>query len=372
MRALPHIIRKEFRQISRNKVMLPLLFLMPILQLMVLSYAADFEVKNVNLVVVDLDKSSTSQRLITKFTASDYFTLVGSFESTALAMQEIEKENADLILCIPKDMAQDLDKLMPVNVQLLLNAVNNQKAAIASNYSLQIIHAWNTDRFKDMTLPPGVLPLTVDIRDSYWYNSQLNYKTFMVPGILAILVTMLTAFLSSINIIREREMGTIEQLNVSPITKFEFILGKIIPFWIIGMLVMSFGLVVAYLLFGITVSGSLFTLYAFLAVYLVAILGIGILISTVTETQQQAMFITWFCIVIFLLLSGLFTPVDSIPEWAKILNLFNPIKYFVEVMRMIMLKGSSFMDIRHHFLVMVGFAIVYNVMAIRSYSKTSG
>lgn len=372
MSALPHIIRKEFRQISRNKVMIPLLFLMPIVQLFVLSYAADFEVKNVNMAIVDLDKSITSQRLINKFTSSGYFSLVGSFSSSKEAMLELEKENTDMILCIPKDLDADLNNLQPVKVQLLLNAVNNQKAGIASNYSMQVINSFNADRFKNVSLPAGAAPLSVDIRDSFWYNSDLNYKVFMVPGILAILVTMLTAFLSSINIIREREMGTIEQLNVTPITKFEFILGKIIPFWIIGMFVMSFGLVISYLLFGITTAGSLLTLYAFLAIYLIAILGIGILISTITETQQQAMFVTWFFLVIFLLLSGLFTPVDSIPEWAKIFNLFNPIKYFVEVMRMVMLKASTFSDIQHHFMVMCGFAVAYNLLAVRSYRKTSG
>jgi len=372
MSALPHIIRKEFRQISRNKVMIPLLFFMPIVQLMVLSFAADFEVKNVNLALVDLDKSMVSQRLVEKFTASGYFTLTGSYGTTGQAMQEIEKENADLILCIPRDMEKDLGSMQPVQVQLLLNAVNNQKAGIAGNYAQQVIAAFNRERLRATSLPAGATPLSVDIRDAYWYNPELDYKTFMVPGILAILVTMLTAFLSSINIIREREMGTIEQLNVTPITKLEFIIGKIVPFWIIGMVVMAFGLLVANLMFGIGVAGSLFTLFAFVAIYIIAILGIGILISTVTETQQQAMFITWFFMVIFLLLSGLFTPVDSIPAWAKALNLFNPIRYFVQVMRMVMLKGSGLADIRTQFLVMTGFAIAYNLLAVRSYRKTSG
>ncbi len=372
MRALPHIIRKEFRQIGRNKVMLPLLFIVPIVQLILLGSAADFEVKNVNIAIVDLDKTITSQQLVSKFTSSKYFTQVGRFTNVKEAMLELEKENTDMILCIPKNLDADLNTLQPVKVQVLLNAVNNQKAGIASNYSVQVINSFNMDRFRNVSLPPGMAPLTVDIREAYWYNSLLNYKTFMVPGILAILVTILTAFLTSINIIREREMGTIEQLNVTPITKFEFILGKIIPFWIIGMLVMTFGLVVSYFLFNITVAGSLLTLYAFLAIYLITILGLGILISTVTETQQQAMFITWFFLVIFLLLSGLFTPVDSIPKWAEFINYFNPIKYFVEVMRMIMLKSSTFADIRSHFFIMSGFAVLYNVLAMRSYSKTSG
>ncbi|MEZ4720478.1 MAG: ABC transporter permease [Flavobacteriales bacterium] len=372
MSSLPHIIRKEFTQISRNKVMIPLLFVMPIIQLIVLSYAADFEVKNLNLAVVDFDQSQSSRQLIQKFTASGYFTLVGNYTTTEGAMNAIERDQADLVLTFPLHMERHLLNRQGVEVQLLLNAVNNQKAGIASNYGQQVINAFNSELLSGISLPEGMKPITTDIRESYWYNAELDYKTFMVPGILAILVTMLTAFLSSINIIREREMGTIEQLNVTPITKSEFILGKIIPFWVIGMVVMSFGLVIARLLFGIGVAGSFVSLYAFVAIYLVAVLGLGILISTVTETQQQAMFITWFFMVIFLLLSGLFTPVDSIPQWAKALNLINPIKYFVEVMRSIMLKGSSFADIRTHFVIMTGFAIGFNLLAMMSYRKTTG
>lgn len=372
MSALPHIIRKEFRQISRNKVMIPLLFVMPIVQLMVLSFAADFEVKNLNLAVVDLDKSQSSQQLVNKFTSSGYFNLSGNFHSTAAAMMEIEKERADLVICIPEGMDKDLGSMKPAQVQVLLNAVNNQKAGIASNYAQQVVNAFNRERLGTPAILLSAAPLSVNVSDAYWYNPDLDYKTFMVPGILAILVTMLTAFLSSINIIREREMGTIEQLNVTPITKYEFILGKIVPFWVIGLVLMSFGLIVARIIFGIHVSGSLFTLFSFVAIYIIAVLGIGILISTVTETQQQAMFITWFFMVIFLLLSGLFTPVDSIPQWARVINWFNPVKYFVEVMRMVMLKGSGFSDLYRHFLVMAGFAVVYNLLAVRSYRKTTG
>lgn len=371
MSALKHILRKEFIQISRNKVMLPLLFVMPIVQLVVLSFAADFEVKNLNLAVVDHDNSVTANRLIQKFTASGYFTDIGTYSSSAQAMKAIESEEADLVITIPHQFEKNLSSGKPADVQLLLNAVNNQKAGIASNYSVQVIGRFNEELLEHLSIQSDVKPITAEIRESYWYNAELNYKTFMVPGILAILVTMLTAFLSSINIIREREMGTIEQLNVTPIGRTEFILGKIIPFWIIGMFVMTVGLIVARLMFGIGVAGNLLTLYSFLAVYLIAVLGIGILISTVTETQQQAMFVTWFFMVVFLLLSGLFTPVDSIPDWAKILNRVNPIKYFVEVMRLIMLKGSSLWDIRNHFIIMTSFAIAFNLLAMRSYSKTS-
>jgi ABC-2 type transport system permease protein len=216
-----------------------------------------------------------------------------------------------------------------------------------------------------------MLPLSYNIREAYWYNPELNYKLFMVPGVLAVLVTMLTAFLSAINIIREKEIGTIEQINVTPISKAEFIIGKLVPFWIIGMFLLGFGLTVAYLIFHVAVQGSILLLFTFCAVYVIAILGIGMLISTVTETQQQAMFVTWFFMIIFILLSGLFTPIDSIPQWAKILNIINPIKYFVTVMRMVMLKASRWRDALPYFVIMSIFAIVTNSLAILNYRKTN-
>ena len=376
MNALPHIIRKEFEQLARNRVMLHLLFILPVVQLVVLSFAADFEVKNIEMSIVDFDKSQASQKLIQQFSSSGYFRVGDYFNAIPLAIEEIEKGNSDLILVIPKDFEQDRQLMQPSDVQLLVNAVNNQKAGIVSNYAQQVVNLFNQRNTSTASLigMPGAgvqAPVHISFSEGYWYNPTLNYKTFMVPGILAVLVTMLTAFLSSINIIREKELGTIEQLNVTPITKFEFISGKLIPFWIIGMFILAFGLVVSKLIFHIDVSGSIALLLAFSAIYIVAILGLGMLISTLIDTQQQAMFITWFFMVIFILLSGLFTPIDSIPEWAKAINIFNPIKYFVEVMRMVMLKGSGFQAVASHFGIMTAFAIVLNGLAVWSYRKTS-
>ncbi len=373
MSALPHIIRKEFQQIFRNKVMLPLMFVMPVVQLVVLSFAADFEFKNLNLSVVDQDKSTASRELISQFSSSGYFKTEYFFNSTQQALVEVEKGNTDLILVIPKDFEKDRKTAQPTDVQLLINAVNNQKAGIASNYAQQVINLFNQ---RNMQLAANsanlsAMPLQVSFSEGYWYNPTLNYKTFMVPGILAVLVTMLTAFLSSINIIREKELGTIEQLNVTPISKFEFIVGKQVPFFFIGMFILAIGLTLARIIFGIHIMGSPLLLFAYCAIYVVAILGLGMLVSTLTETQQQSMFVTWFFMVIFILLSGLFTPIDSIPNWAKAINLLNPMKYFVEVMRMVMLKGSGLSAIASHFGIMTVFALVFNALAVLSYRKTS-
>ena len=193
----------------------------------------------------------------------------------------------------------------------------------------------------------------------------------MVPGILVLLVTMLTLFLSGMNIVREKEMGTLEQINVTPIKKYHFILGKLIPFWILGLFVLTLGFIIARLVYGISPLGSFVTIYVFAALYLLAVLGLGLLISTYAATQQQAMLISFFIMMIFILLGGLYTSIDSMPEWAKWGTRFIPVSYFIEVMRMVVLKGSSLADIKYHLLKMAGFAIVFNGWAVFSYKKRS-
>jgi ABC-2 type transport system permease protein len=193
----------------------------------------------------------------------------------------------------------------------------------------------------------------------------------MVPGILVILLTMVGANLTAINIVKEKEIGTIEQINVTPIKKYHFILGKLIPFWLIGLVVLTLGLIIARLAYGIIPVGSFVTIYVFAAVYLLAILGLGLLISTYSANQQQSMLLSFFIMMIFILLGGLYTSIDSMPEWAQWITKFNPVSYFVNVMRMVVLKGSSLSDISNHLLIMGGFAVALNGWAILSYRKRS-
>ncbi len=215
------------------------------------------------------------------------------------------------------------------------------------------------------------IPKSIASIPSFWYNKTLNYKTFMVPGILVLLVTMITLFLSGMNIVREKEIGTLEQMNVTPIKKHQFIIGKLFPFWVLGMLLLTIGLIIARVLFNVPMVGSLGLMYLYTSIYILVILGMGLFISNFTDTQQQAMFIAWFFVVIFILMSGLFTPIESMPEWAQALTEFNPIKFYVEVMRMVMLKGSSFTDILPQFGKTLLYAIIMNGLAVWSYKKTN-
>jgi ABC-2 type transport system permease protein len=178
-------------------------------------------------------------------------------------------------------------------------------------------------------------------------------------------------FLSSANIVREKEIGTIEQLNVTTIKKYEFILGKLIPFWLLGLFELTIGLVIAWLVFGVPFEGSVVMIYLFAFIYLIAVLGLGMLISTITDRQQQAMFISWFFLVIFILMSGLFTPIESMPDWAQAITTVDPIAYFVEFIRMVLLKGSSFADVQHLFVGISIYAVATNTLAMLNYRKTS-
>ena len=365
-------IAKEFRQIFRNKAIVAIILVVPIVQLLILPLAANYEVKNINLSVTDNDHSDYSQKLVSQITASGYYRLTGFNTSFKDALKLIEADKADLILEIPRGFEQNLIKEKEQKLFIAINAINGTKASLGGAYLNTIIRNFNED-IRIQLLEPAKFNSSpkIEITSSNWFNPLMNYRIFMVPGILAILVTMIGGYLSALNIVKEKEIGTIEQINVTPIKKHHFILGKLIPFWILGLIVFSLGLVVSWLVYGIIPLGSIFLLYGFVAVYLLAVLGLGLLISTFCETQQQAMFIAFFFLMIFILMGGLFTPIDSMPGWAKIITKFNPVSYLIDVMRMIILKGSGIKDVQNHLYTIMLFAIILNSWAVWNYKKTS-
>ena len=373
MKTILFIIQKEFKQIFRNKGMLPIIFVLPILQLVILSNAATFEIKNIKFSYIDSDKTSVSRALIDKFEASTYFNVLTDFPSTKIANSAMLKGEVDVILEIPNNFERNLIKNKKTDLAVTINAIDGAAAGVENVYINQIVQGFNKNIRTTLLQPSDVvnMPNSILTIPSFWYNKTLNYKTFMVPGILVLLVTMIVLFLSGMNIVREKEIGTLEQINVTPIKKHQFIIGKLFPFWVIGFGLLTIGLIIAKLLFNVPIIGSVFLLYGYTSIYLLVILGIGFFISNFTDTQQQAMFISWFFTVIFILMSGLFTPIESMPQWAQYLTEFNPIKYFVEVMRMVMLKGANFEDIMPQFLKTLGYAIIMNTLAVISYKKST-
>ncbi|MGF2411945.1 ABC transporter permease [Ferruginibacter sp.] len=372
MRTVKFLLQKEFRQIFRDPSILRIILIMPVIQLIILPWAADYEVKNIKLAVVDQDHSEYSRQLINKITASGYFNLAQYAASYNQALQQVEKDKADLVLQIPNSFEKDLVKENEAKLFMAINAINGVKASLGGAYLRTIIQDYNKQVRTEWIQFPRFSPETqIEISSSNWYNPLMNYKYFMVPGILVILLTMIGMNLAAINIVKEKEIGTIEQINVTPIKKYHFILGKLIPFWIMGLLVLTIGLFISYLFYGIIPVGSFITIYVFAAVYLLAVLGLGLLLSTYSANQQQSMLLSFFIMMIMILLGGLYTSIDSMPEWAKWITRFNPVSYFIEVMRMVVLKGSSLADIKYHLLKMAGFAIVFNGWAVFSYKKRS-
>src|SRR6478609_5814542 len=370
MSTLKVLLRKEFRQIFRNKAILAISFIIPIIQFLILPLAANYETKNINLAIVDHDRSSLSNKLLTQITGSGYFRLVDYSSSYQQAYHLIETDKSDLILEIPQDFERNLVRENNGKVFIAVNAINGTKAMVGGNYLNSIIAETNKNILTEF-MPGANLNQGIELTTSYWFNPKLNYKIALIPGILAILVTMIGGFLSALNIVKEKESGTIEQINVTPILKRDFILGKLIPFWILAMIVFTIGLALAYFVYDIVLQGNLLVLYCFIAVYLLAVLGFGLLISTFCNSQQEAMFLQFFFIMIFILMGGLFTSIDSMPNWAKVLAQVNPVNYIINVMRLVLLKGSGFKDILPDFIVVIIMAIVLNGWAVFNYKKTN-
>lgn len=372
MRTIRFLLQKEFRQIFRNRSILALVMVMPVVQLIVLPLAANYEVKNINIVVVDNDHSSFSQKLISKVSSSGYFRLSAYLASYKDALRLVETDKADLILEIPHEFERNLVRENQQKLLISVNAINGTKANLGGVYLGSIIRDYNNEVRNELIQTGRFTQIpTIEIRSTNWFNPMLNYKIFMVPGILATLVTMIGGFLSALNIVKEKEVGTIEQINVTPIKKHHFILGKLIPFWVLGNVVFTIGLLVSWLFYGIVPEGSLVLLYGFIWVYLLAVLGFGLLVSTICDTQQQAMFIMFFFMMVFILMGGLFTPIDSMPEWAKTVTKFNPVSYLILVMRMVILKGSELTDVLKQLGTIALFALVLNGVAVLNYRKTN-
>jgi ABC-2 type transport system permease protein len=370
MRRILFLVEKEFKQILRNRVLLRMMLITPILQLIVLSYAANFEVKDLQITIVDSDHSTYSRRLAAKFSHIENFHISTYEPSYKQASLQLLKNSSDIVLVIPPHFERDLYRSNRAEVQLMVNAIDGSKAGIASGYAASIIRDFNAEILAENFPVPPLQQGQVMIANQYWYNPQLEYKTFMVPGILFELLLLIGGLIASLNIVREKEVGTMEQLNVTPIKKYQFIIGKLTPFVIIGLLQFTAGLLVGVFLFGIPLEGSILLMYLFALLFLLLCVGLGLFISNISQTMQQAMFAAFFCLVLFILLSGLFASTENMPLWAQYLNYLNPLKYIIEVGRNVMLKGSSFYEVGSQFFALSLLTVLILSLAMWRYRKT--
>ena len=373
MKTLLFLLEKEFNQIKRSKSIIPMLIIAPIIQLLLLPLAANYTVKNISIAVVDNDHSTYSQRLINKITASGYFKLTGYTNSYKESLKMVEQDKADLTLQIPSNFEKDLVRENSAKLFVAINAIEGTKANLGGAYLSSIVTDYNAEIRNAWPASPNAPEAPqVTVSAANWYNPFMNYNLYIVPAVLVSLVTAMAAMQSAFNIVQEKEKGTIEQINVTPIKKHIFILGKLLPFMALCAFLFSLGLLLARVVYGIVPAGNLLVLYSSLIVYLFAMLGMGLLISTYANTQQQAMSLSFFFINIFNMLSGVFNSVDSMPNWAKMVVETFPPSHFIKIMRMVVLKGSGFGDISYHLVAMAILGLFLNSWAILNYRKTTG
>lgn len=363
---LKYLLEKEFKQIFRNAFLLRMLIIMPLMTIVLYPYVTNQEVRNLKLSVVDHDHSVFSSRLIRKADASAYFQLV-SVSSYAQALGEVESGDADIILEIPRDFERDMQRGEPGQVMLSANSVDGTRGALGSQYLSSIIADFGTELREEagITATPQLR-----LSATYRFNPTLDYKIFMIPGLIVVLLTLLCCALTALNIVGEKEAGTIEQINVTPVPKSLFILGKLLPNWIIGLFALTFGMTFAWAIHGLVPAGSLLTILLFAGCYILAASGMGMVISNYSSTMQQAMFVMFFFLIILLLTSGLFTPIASMPGWMQACTVVNPLKYLAEVMRLVYLKGSGTGEMLPQLFALCSFAVVFNVWAVVSYRKS--
>jgi ABC-2 type transport system permease protein len=369
MRAFLALLEKELLQILRSREILPLILLVPVLQLIILGNAATFEVKLARLAVVDQDQSEASRELVRRFAATGRFLPVAHPPDLARAHEELATGRARMILAIPRGFERDLERERRGRLQLVFDAVDGSTAGILSAYSSAILARYERELGVSVLGAPrgGTAAPAV----AYWFNEELSYRSYMIPGILAELVTVVGLLLCALNIVREKEIGTIEQLNVTPMSKSAFIAAKLVPFWLLGLAELTVGLLVARYLFEVPMRGSIPLVFASAALYLLVMLAIGLWISTLSSTQQQATFLSLFVLLVFILLSGLFTPVESMPGWAQAITRANPIYHLVEVMRSVLLKGTGLATIGHHLVAMAAMVATVLPLAVWRYRKTA-
>ncbi len=368
---LRYLLEKEFKQFLRNGFLPKMVIAWPFLVLAVFPLIADMDVKNVSLAVVDNDLSQTSRQIREKIVSSGNFHISGYFDNTEAAMQSIERGGSDILLEIPPKFQQNLNRENRANLMISANAVNAMKGGLGSAYLTGIIADFNGDLIAKQIPEIVKAKPTIEVRPIFRFNPNLNYKSFMIPALMAMMLTLICGFLPTLNIVSEKENGTIEQMNVTPVGKFTLILSKLIPYWVAGFVVISLSMLSAFLFYGILPKGSILLIYLFAIIFILCISGFGLIVSNHSGNVQQAIFIMFFFVVTMIYLSGLFTPFSNMPEWMQLIGNVSPLKYFIQSLRMVYLKGVTFYDMQHIFYPLCALAMFFNCWAVLSYRKRS-
>lgn len=343
---LKYLLQKEFLQIRRNAFLPKLIIMFPVVIMCVMPWVMQMEVKNIVVDVVDIDHTVESQRLVQQIAASNYFIFGGQKNTYVEAMKDIEMGRADVIL-----------EIRDGKYLIAANAVNGTKGSMGSAYLSQIISA-------PVSTFSAASVLTL-------YNKQQNYKLFMIPALFAIVMMLMTGFLPTLNIVGEKEAGTIEQINVTPVSKWSFILAKLIPYWLIALFVITVCLLLAWLVYDISPAGPMWLIYVLAMLLALFFSSFGLIVSNYSDTMQQAIFVMWFFVVSIMLLSGLFTPTRSMPQWAYLTTYINPMHYFIDAIRTVFIRGGGLHETAHQVIALAGIGTLMGCWAVQSYKKNS-
>ena len=369
---LKYLLEKEFKQFFRNTFLPRLVIVFPLASLSIFPLVANFDVENINLSVVDNDKSPYSQELVQKIQSSGYFRISNVSANYSKALVSVESDESDIILEIPNNFERNLIRELNADLMISANAVNGVKGGLGTSYLNSIIRDFNSDIQLKLIHNAGKFAVpSLEIVPLYRYNTSLIYEVYMVPGIMIMVLAMVSGFLPALNIVSEKENGTIEQMNVTPVKKRTFILSKLFPYWIIGYVVLTICISIALFVWDLLPQGSILLLYFFATIFILAFSGFGLVISNYAVTVQQAMFMMFFFVLTFVFMSGLYTPVENMPDWAQFLSNFSPLKYMIQVLRMVYLKGSNFGELLPQFIALGSFAIFFNSWAVLSYKKSN-
>lgn len=356
---LRYLLQKEFIQIRRNPFLPRLIILFPILIMCVMPWVMNLEVKHIAVDVVDNDRSTGSQQLVQSIAVSKYFSFHGQPSTYREALRDIERSQADIVLVIPHGYSRDLTLGRKPQILIAANAVNGTKGAIGSVYLVRLVTA-------------SAFPLASirsEVSTLFLHNQHFDFKLFMIPALLAIVMMMMTGYLPTLNIVGEKEAGTIEQINVTPVKKSTFILAKLLPYWLIALFIITACLALSWLIYGITPAGSVALVYLLSMLLAVFFSSLGLIISNYSDTMQQAVFVMWFFVMILMLLSGLFTPIRSMPTAAYLTTYINPVSYFIEAMRTVFVRGGNFSSIAHQVLALSLIGLFMSGWAVLSYKK---
>ncbi|MBD5193481.1 MAG: ABC transporter permease [Bacteroidales bacterium] len=371
LRILKALLRKEIKLMKRNPMIPRIVFLMPVMVMLVVPLVANLDVKNVSVAVVDNDHSQLSRRIVSDINASPYLNVVASCSNHSEAITKVEQGDADIVVTIPPSYSVDMvtsasmTNKRNVMIDVEANGVNATKGMLGARYVAESIAAtlsqWRAESGMSRTLP------TVSVINRY--NPTLDFRNYMIPALMVLLLIIICGFLPTLNLVGEKETGTIEAINVTPVSRFAFVLSKLIPFWLVGLLVVTVGMIIGWAVYGLIPVGNVLNIYLASILFSLVMSGLGVTIANKSATMLQSIFVMFAFIMIFQLMGGLFTPISSMPEWAQNFTYILPTRYYNEIMRAVYLKGTSFQELLPQFTSLGTLAAIACLCAAATYSK---